>query len=194
MTYGSSASYTTSGGTSHVTIVLPGGATLFFDQTSWAPSGGANRCRLNYAADRNGNKINFSYANPLSTGNQSVMEWSSITDPYGHGITSASYTSSGYISVPNLLASVTFSDSRQVAYAYNSDNTRFCQAIAYTPAGAMSPSFSSSWYASGGTVTINDALLPSDNYGWQVLVDPSSYGRVRAMLRADHATYAYARP
>ncbi len=69
----------------------------------------------------------------------------------------------------------------------------FCQAIAYTASGAMSPSFSSSWYASGGTVTINDALLPSDNYNWQVVMDGTAYGRVRGVLRPDGATYVYAR-
>ena len=40
---------------------------------------------------------------------------------------------------------------------------------------------------------MNDALASADHYNWKVQMDSSSYGRVRAIMRPDGATYVYAR-
>ena len=146
MTYGSSASYT-SGGTSQVTIVQPGGTTLRFDQTGYVLGMSTSRCRISSIADRNGNKLAFSYSNSLATGSDDVMVWTNAVDSYG-GTTSFTYTSStasGNFSGLNLLSKVTFSDSRSVTYAYTSDNLFFCHEIDYYDA-SLTLAASSTWY------------------------------------------------
>jgi YD repeat-containing protein len=197
VTYGSSASYSLTGGTAaHVTIVQPGGSTLFFDQTAYAPTGAFNRCRLNYIADRNGNKINFTYQIPDPNSNTTinVMMFSQATDAYGRTAT-FHYWTTPFNSL-NVLDKVTFSDGRYVTYAYTSDNAYFVLDIEYFPSGGTATtgsSIASTWYApSGGAVSVNEALLPPDHYNWQVSMDGSSYGRVRGIQRSD-GNYAYAR-
>ena len=194
VTYGSSASYTTSGGTSHVTIVLPGGATLFFDQTSWAPSGGAEPlpAELRRRPQRQQNQLQL--REPAEHG-----------EPVRHGMDVSSPIPTATESpAPAIPAPATFPCPICWHRSPSATAGRWpMRTTATTPVSARpSPTrprgpcrlpSRRGRYASGGTVTINDWLLPSDNYGWQVLVDPSSYGRVRATLCADHATYAYVR-
>ena len=188
MTYGSSVSYDGS----NVTVVLSGGTTLGFVQTGYSMGVGTSRCRLGYIADRNGNKIMLAYYNLPSTTDQSVMEYDGIYDAQGACLWRIRpSTTSSYIPGLHLLSTVNFFDGRQVVYGYNSSNTHFCNTITYSGPGA---SFSSTWNASAtGPVTISDALLPAENYGWQMNMDSTAYGRVRSMLRGDGATYAYAR-
>ena len=195
VTYGSSASYVSGGSANHVNIVQPGGTTLHFDQTGYVLGLATSRCRLTSIVDRNGNKVSFTYANPLNTTTPDVMELNTITDPYGHGVTSVSYTTFSYLPGLYVMSKVTFSDGRYVTYAYTSDNSVFVHDVEYFPSGGTATSggtIGSTWYAGGTTVNVNEAMLPADHFNWQGTLDSTAYGRVRAFQRAD-TNYGYAR-
>ena len=192
----STATYSSSA--SQVTIGQPGGTTLLFDLTGYAMSGGS-RCRLNSIADRNGNKLSFSYTNstPSSGTDNGVLTLTSGTDAYNH-VTNFNYTTftPAFSGAPiKVLSKVTFSDSRSAHYTYgNSDNQQFVHQIDYW--GASSGTVGgSTWYTDStgtATVTVNEALLPPDHCQWLVTMGTAGYGRVSSIQREDNS-YVYAR-
>ena len=170
-----------------VTVAQPGGLVLQFAITGYTPSGADQRCRLEYVADRNGNKINFNYAAPATGSTANVLMWTTAVDPYGR-TTTFSYT---VWSGMNVLNMVTFADNRTVQYSYSAtDNNRFPHLVQYGTAGVPS-GIQATWYATTN-VRLNEPLLAADHYFWTSTLSDAAYGRVRAFQRFD-GNYSYAR-
>ncbi len=140
----------------HVTFVQPGGLTLRFEVTGYAPGGADQRCRLQYVQDRNGNQIVFSYALPATNTTANVLMWSSAADPYGRS-TTFSYTTFGGL---NVLDTVTLADGRTVKYLYTTDNNQFPHVVQYGVGGVPS-GIQSTWYV-GATAKMDETLCRPD--------------------------------
>ncbi len=169
-----------------VTFVQQGGLTLAFAITGYTPFGADQRCRLDYIADRNGNKIQFVYALPATDTTANVLEWSSATDAYGRA-TSFTYT---IFSGLNVLSQVALSDGRTIQYNYTTDNTRFPHTVQWLSGGT--PSGIQAAVRTTSAMSANEPLLPSDHFYWSITLSDAAYGRVRAFQRSD-GNYAFAR-
>jgi YD repeat-containing protein len=91
---------------------------------------------------------------------------------------------------------VTFSDSRSVNYSYSTDNSNFVQQIDYLGASGGTVG-GSTWYTlTGGSMSLNEALLPADDYNLQVSMQSSGFGRIGGISHpavSGSGTYLYAR-
>ena len=170
----------------HVTLRIPGGLKIRFEVTNYIENGAYNRCRLQHVEDLNGNKITFSYTLPATNATSSVMKWSSAVDPYGRTTTFNYIVWSGL----NVLDSVTLPDNHTIDYVYNVDNVLFPNKVIYGVGGTPS-GIESTWYATT-IVKVNESLLPSDHYLWEVKLSNAAFGRVRSFKRFD-GNYVLAR-
>lgn len=169
----------------HITFVKLDGLKLRFAWTGYFEGGVYARARLEYVADRNNNRITFSYTHPAADTTRDAFMWNSATDPYGRTFQFRYVNWLG----GNFISQVILPDQRAVNFSYDDSlNYFFAHRVDYGDGIVTTWTYDDATQ----THTRNEALLDAKHYNQQIRQSLFAPGRTRSIKRAD-GTLLYSR-